>query len=156
MSKRTCIFEAQIVAAVRSDGPSEEQLAHMSSCEECREAAAVSSWLGEAARRTEKTTSVPAAETIWWRAQVVRKLCDQDSRMERRTRPLVLTQIAAMLLAVVTGIGLLLTSESVLEGIIGSLGSLVGGNIAAVLAVAAVASLASGALVAWQAARELG
>jgi hypothetical protein len=120
----------------------------------CSETALVSGWLGEVAVTTGSTTPVPAADAIWWRAQVVRNLCNQNEQLDRRTRPLMLAQIAAILLAMVTLVAFLLTSESLAGGLIGGLGDLMGGTLAALLAVAAAVSLAIGGLVAWQAARE--
>ena len=64
-------------------------------------------------------------------------------------------QMAAVLLTAVTIVAFVLTSDTVLGGLIGSLGDLLGGAPAAVLAVAALLSLVTGGLVALQVAREL-
>lgn len=169
MSKRTCSHETEIIEAVKADtagtdnaeasGKTNPDLAghagHLAECAVCRETATVSSWLSDVATETESTTFVPAADAIWWRAQVVRNLCDQDDQLDKRTRPLMLVQMAAVLLTLVTAVGFVLTSETVLGGLIGSLGGLLGGTPAAVLAVAALLSLVTGGLVALQVAREL-
>ena len=155
MNKRSCALEAKTVGATRNGGDIGRDAEHLKECEVCRDAAAVTNWLAEVARATERTTPVPAAEAIWWRAQVVRSLCDQDDRVDRRTRPLVLVQMVAVFLTLATTVGFLLTSDSVLPGFTESLGSLLGGASAALIAVAAALSLLTGGLVAWQVAREL-
>jgi hypothetical protein len=169
MSKRTCSCEREIIEAVKAStaGAGNAKVSratssdlvghaeHLNECAVCREAATVSNWLSAVALETERTTSVPAADAIWWRAQVVRNLCDQEEQLDKRTRPLMLVQMAAVLLTVVTIVGFVLTSDTVLGGLIGNLGDLLGGAPAAVLAVAALLSLVTGGLVALQVAREL-
>ena len=134
-------------------GPHRE---HIDSCRSCRDAVAVTTWLGDVAARTSREVIAPSAESIWWRAQVVRKLCDRDDREYRRAKPLAWIQVGGVTLAAVTVVSILLSEGWIADGLVGRLVGLVGGSGPVVLAIAALASLATGALVAWQAFQEIG
>jgi hypothetical protein len=116
----------------------------------------ITRWLREVAAETERAARVPSAESIWWRAQVIKKLSEVEERELRRVRPLALAHIVGVALAVVTVVGILLGSAPQAVGLIEGVTRLLGDAGAAILAIAALGSAATGAFIAWRASEELG
>lgn len=156
MSRRLCAREKEVLELARTGGDLDPHREHIETCRACREAVTVTRWLGDVATLTSRRTTLPSAESIWWRAQVVRKLLDRDEKEVRRTRPLAWIQIGGVTLAALTVLSIFLSGNLMASGLVETLTGLVGGSGVAVLAIAAVVSLATGALVAWQATQELG
>ena len=153
MRSGSCSREGSIAQAVREGKGLTELREHASTCQICEETLRVTGWLQDLARENERTVTVPGAETIWWRSQVVRRLCDQESRVDRQTRPLWLAQIGAGMVAAATFVVLLLSSKP-MAGLIGDLSSVIGGS-GTILAVGVAVSLLTGGFIAWQASEEL-
>jgi hypothetical protein len=159
MRKDACSREREVLLATRSETVSEEQQAHLDTCPACQESMMVASWMQGAAVASRQTAPLPDAQSIWWRSRVVKQLCDQERKIDRRTRPLMLVQGISTLLVVTTGVGILVTSES-LGGLLGSVveaavGSGVAGGVPAALVATALVSLGAGAVVAWRMSSEL-
>jgi len=148
-----------VLRAVREGHGLEAHRSHLAACRTCRETASVAGWLQRAAGESEVATLVPEASAIWWRAQVVKRLCADEERIDRRVRPLVLAQIVALGLAIATILAAALTSEITADLLRGFItfaeqsGFAVG--TATLLAVAALASLAASAFIAWRTSAEL-
>ena len=72
--KRECVRAADVLAAM-TIGPAsqlsdEELLSHVESCESCREMVTVVSALRGERDRVRRTTTVPSAGLVWWRARL--------------------------------------------------------------------------------------
>ncbi|MDH3255451.1 MAG: hypothetical protein OEM62_10695 [Acidobacteriota bacterium] len=159
MRKPLCSREKDVLLAVREGHGLEAHRSHLASCSTCRETVSVADWLRLAAGESDDMTLVPEASAIWWRAQVVKRLCDREERIHRRARPLALVQVVALAVSMATIVAVALTSEitaDLLNGFISfaeQSGFAVG--TATLLAVAALASLAASALIAWRTSAEL-
>lgn len=158
MKRDACPREQEVLQATRSEAISEEQQRHLGACPSCRELSRVASWV-QGAASAERAAPLPDAESIWWRSRVVRQLCEQESRIDRQTRPLMLVQGISTLLVVITAVGLVVTSET-LMGLIGAVMEAAGGSgamggLPAALVAAAVLSLGAGAVMAWRMSGEL-
>jgi len=75
-----CPHEPAILAAVAKAALSDEQRAHLASCESCSEAVLVSHFLHEAASSAD--CAVPDAGLVWWKAQLRLKRERSESAMK--------------------------------------------------------------------------
>ncbi|MCP3964281.1 MAG: hypothetical protein GY719_41160 [bacterium] len=68
-------------------GGDADMAAHLRSCPSCSEALEMATWLRAAARRETGADRLPSASQIWWRAQIIRDLVEQESLSRQVTRP---------------------------------------------------------------------
>lgn len=74
MLQRGCREEAAVIEALRAGRDADEPVrAHLAACASCREAADVVTWMRRLAGTVDERRELPAAATIWWRAQLVRR-----------------------------------------------------------------------------------
>jgi hypothetical protein len=78
MKSTVCPHEPAVVDAARRNVLPEEVRAHLEACEDCRETFRVAHGLSALARETRPTRPLPSAGQLWWRAEVVRKLLEQQ------------------------------------------------------------------------------
>lgn len=95
MNYRDC-EEAREAFAARGDRGDRSEIdgalvAHARSCPSCAEELGVARWLRVVARET-PPRPLPSASQLWWKAQIIRRLVEQESLTDRATRPLRLTQ----------------------------------------------------------------
>jgi hypothetical protein len=84
---RECPRERETLAGVAAGTLEPELERHVADCAECREVAAVSTWLQGIAREDAEAI-LPRAERVWWRAQVDRRLSTRRALAERAARPM--------------------------------------------------------------------
>lgn len=84
---RACPREGEVLAAIAAGTQEPDLKRHVSGCPECREVFAVSAWLQGVARETD-VGALPRAESVWWRAQVERRLAARHELAERAARPI--------------------------------------------------------------------
>ncbi|HSF42773.1 MAG TPA: hypothetical protein VLT87_23410, partial [Thermoanaerobaculia bacterium] len=78
MKSTVCSHEPAVLDAARRDVLPEEVRGHLEGCEDCRETFRVARSLSALARETRPAHSLPSAGQLWWRAEVVRKLLEQQ------------------------------------------------------------------------------
>jgi hypothetical protein len=78
MKSTVCPQEPAVVDAARRNVLPEEVRVHLEGCEHCRETFRVAQGLSALARETRPPRSLPSAGQLWWRAEVVRKLLEQQ------------------------------------------------------------------------------
>jgi hypothetical protein len=88
-----CQREGEILVAAGRGPWSEETRQHLLECEECAAAAAVASWMSDAARNDVRQHKLPDPAVVWLKAQLLR----QQSVAQRAGLPLNIVQIAAYL-----------------------------------------------------------
>jgi hypothetical protein len=102
--KRECVRAADVLAAMTA-GPepelsNEELRQHADACESCREIVTVVSALRGERDRVRRTTTVPSAGLIWWRAQLRRR---QQAAL-KATAPVTAVHAAAIVAAAVLAV----------------------------------------------------
>ncbi len=95
MSTTTCELVQRSLDRGDSAPIDGELAEHARGCESCAEALSVATWLRRAAA-DESPRSLPSASHLWWRAQIIRDLVDNESRVERATRPVRWTQVIGL------------------------------------------------------------
>ena len=78
MKSTVCPHEPAVLDAARRTVLLEEVRAHLGACEDCRETFGVARGLSALARETRPGHPLPSAGQLWWRAEVVRKLLEQQ------------------------------------------------------------------------------
>lgn len=71
--------------------------AHLASCASCTEEHEVASWLRQSAREV-PVRPLASASQLWWKAEIIRRLTDRDTLVDRATRPLRWGQWASLVL----------------------------------------------------------
>jgi predicted anti-sigma-YlaC factor YlaD len=99
--KRECVRAADVLAAMTA-GPeprlsSEELRQHADTCESCRELVTVVSALRAERDRLRRSTTVPSAGFVWWRAQ----LRARQQAALKATAPVTAVHAAALVAAIV-------------------------------------------------------
>jgi predicted anti-sigma-YlaC factor YlaD len=104
--KRECVRAAEVLAAMtagREPGLSNEELRqHADACESCREMVTVVSALRGERDRVRRTTTVPSAGLVWWRAQ----LRQRQHAALKATAPVTAVHAAAIVTAAVLAVAL--------------------------------------------------
>jgi hypothetical protein len=102
MNGTVCPHEPTVLDAVRRNVLPEEVRAHLETCEDCRETFRVARGLSALARETRPGHALPSAGQLWWRAEVVRKLLEQQGSPDPEAlRPALWGQVAGVVFAVV-------------------------------------------------------
>lgn len=78
MKSTVCPHEPAVLDAARKNVLPEEVRVHLGACEDCRETFRVARGLSALARETRPGHSLPSAGQLWWRAEVVKKLLEQQ------------------------------------------------------------------------------
>lgn len=78
MKSNVCPQEPAVLDAARRNVLPEEVRGHLYACEDCRETFRVAQGLSALARETRPSHPLPSAGQLWWRAEVVRKLLEQQ------------------------------------------------------------------------------
>jgi hypothetical protein len=112
---RECLRAADVLAAMTA-GPepglsNEELRLHADTCESCREMVTVVSALRGERDRVRRSTTVPSAGLVWWRAQ----LRQRQQAALKATAPVTVVHVAAIVAAVVLAV-VLATSVAPLVG----------------------------------------
>jgi hypothetical protein len=102
--RRECVRAADVLAAMTA-GPepelsNDELRQHADACESCREMVTVVSALRRERDRLRRTTTVPSAGLVWWRAQ----LRQRQQAALRATAPVTALHAAAIVAAVVLAV----------------------------------------------------
>jgi len=102
--RRECVRAADLLAAMTA-GPepelsNDELRRHADACESCREMVTVVSALRGERERVRRTTTVPSAGLVWWRAQ----LRQRQQAALRATAPVTAVHAAAVVAAVVLAV----------------------------------------------------
>jgi hypothetical protein len=101
---RECVRVADVLAAMtagREVGLANEELRqHADACESCRETVTVVSVLRSERDRLRRTTTVPSAGLVWWRAQ----LRQRQQAALKATAPVTAVHAAAIVAAVVLAV----------------------------------------------------
>lgn len=101
MSRRGCDREKDVLGALLRDQWTEPLRRHLETCENCREMAAVSTWLRGVAREEVLGAPVPEASRIWWKAQLVQRVEGKQGLVRRAIQPIVLVErLATFVIAV--------------------------------------------------------
>lgn len=92
----SCPREGEVVRAVLADDWPVPLRDHARACADCREVAAVGTWL-TGVRRLEEAgrATLPAPGRIWWRAEVERRVERRRSLVHRALRPVRIVERAA-------------------------------------------------------------
>jgi hypothetical protein len=102
--KRECVRAADVLAAItagREPGLANEELRqHTDACESCREMVTVVSALRGERDRVRRSTTVPSAGLVWWRAQ----LRQRQQAALKATAPVTAVHAAAIVAAAVLAI----------------------------------------------------
>jgi hypothetical protein len=70
MSQFVCPQEAAVAQAARTRRLPEPLAAHAAKCEHCRGIAQAAQWMQSLAQNSERTSGLPEANLVWWRAQL--------------------------------------------------------------------------------------
>ncbi len=102
--RHECMRTADVLAAMTAGQEPElsndELRQHADACESCREMVTVVSALRSERERVRRTTTVPSAGLVWWRAQLRRR---QQAAL-RATAPVTAVHAAAIVAAVVLAV----------------------------------------------------
>jgi hypothetical protein len=111
MENLECIKERLVVRAATSGSWDDELLAHLASCNVCRESLDVSRWMQELAEVPGADHPLPNAQYVWWKAQFLEK----ELAEERATRPLLIAQFISYAVIALGVIGLMLWKMSQIQ-----------------------------------------
>lgn len=102
MKNTVCPQEPAVLDAARRDALPEEVRVHLEACEDCRETFRVARGLSALARETRPVRPLPSAGQLWWRAEVVRKLLEQQGSPDPEgIRPALWGEVVGVAFAVV-------------------------------------------------------
>jgi hypothetical protein len=101
MTKKTCVREPEVVAAVLAECLSDELRTHVTNCSVCGEVARVATLVHDDYVHVRHEASMPTADVVWLRAQI--RAREESARIA--ARPIMLTQA----LAIAALIGLLVS-----------------------------------------------
>lgn len=103
---RACEREEVVVRAALDGAFPPDLERHLGTCAECREAVAVTAWMGDVARASRESASegLPDASEIWWRAQVLARLERRRGLVRRAVRPIAVFERWMGIAAAVVGI----------------------------------------------------
>ena len=108
MKNRICEFEQAIVKELKQGIPNEKLAVHVKECADCREALKVSNWMQNFATTTAPKRALPTAGFLWWKSKIIEK----QEAGKRAAQPIVWTQTAAVILAVITAVWLAVKYQS--------------------------------------------
>jgi hypothetical protein len=112
MMKRECVRSADVMAAIttgpREGWPDDELRLHVDACESCRDMATVVSALRAERDVLRRSTSVPSAGLVWWRAQ----LRQRQQATFRAAAPVTAIHAAALVAAGVLAVVLVSSAGS--------------------------------------------
>lgn len=89
-----CDFESVVVKAVKSGFVGEEIKAHVKSCADCREAAKIAHFFQINLTNEPPGKNLPVAGFVWWK----HKLHEKNRAAEQVTQPILIVQIAAVII----------------------------------------------------------
>jgi hypothetical protein len=112
MENLECIKERLVLRAATSGSWDDELLAHLASCNTCRESLDVSQWMHALAEVPSADHPLPNAQYVWWKAQFLEK----ELAEERATRPLIIAQVISYAVITLGVIGLMLWKMPQLQG----------------------------------------
>ena len=91
MKHKVCRFEKAVLEALRSGEWKGSVAAHAAGCRSCDEMIQLARWMKELADTQETDGTLPSAQMIWFRAEVLNTLAIK----ERAVRPLILAEALA-------------------------------------------------------------
>lgn len=101
MKSTVCPHEPAVLDAARRNVLPEEVRAHLEACEDCRETFRVARGLSALAHETRPGHPLPTAGQLWWRAEIVRKLLEQQGFPDSKAiRPALRAEAAGVAFAV--------------------------------------------------------
>ncbi len=92
-----CEFELRVVKAVKSGFVGDDISGHLKICSNCRETATVVGFF-HTNLKNETLLKLPAAGFLWWKSKIIEK----RRRAERVAQPILIAQIAAVVVAFLT------------------------------------------------------
>ena len=95
--KLGCDFEQTVVKSLKSGFVNEETSRHIKACANCRETAKVMQFFQANLLKESPPKNLPAAGFVWWKF----KLREKQRQAERVAQPMLIAQLAAVL--IVTG-----------------------------------------------------
>lgn len=101
MKSIVCPHEPAVLDAARKNVLPEEVRGHLEACEDCRDTYRVAQGLSALARETRPAHALPSAGQLWWRAEIVRKLLEQQGAADPKAiRPALWGEAAGVAFAV--------------------------------------------------------
>ena len=108
MKKQFCEFEKAVVKDFGQGIQNEKLAVHIKECGACREALKVASWMQNFAAATAPKRALPTPGFLRWKSKIIEK----QEAGRRAAQPIVWTQTAAIILAVITTAWLALRYQS--------------------------------------------
>ena len=107
LGRGPCDREPEVLAACTAGRMTPEIEAHLSQCEGCRDAAAVTRWMRRLAEVPAGVAKLPDPGTLWWKAQIARRWeAERRSSAPVDTMERVELVIALIVVALATAWGL--------------------------------------------------
>jgi hypothetical protein len=106
-----CPMERDVVQAAANDAWPDALRSHITTCEECAAAAAVSGWMQSFAETDLRDRRLPDPSVLWLKAHLLRS----SAAVERASRPITNLQIGAYLLLAAGWAALLTTKWSAIQ-----------------------------------------
>ncbi len=98
MKNQICEFEKAVVKESAQGNPNEKLALHVKECADCRDALKVASWMQNFAANAATKRTLPTPGFLWWKSKIIEK----REAGKRATQPIMWTQIAAIILAIIT------------------------------------------------------
>jgi len=108
MKDKICEFEKAVVKESAQGIQNEKLALHVKECADCREALKVAGWMQNFAANPAPKRALPTPGFLWWKSKIIEK----QAAGKRAAQPIVWTQTAAVILAIITTVWLAVKFQS--------------------------------------------